>query len=64
MKYQQPNPSEPITIYGLSQAGPIEISAVDGNVHVALGDQGVYLDRPGADHLIRALVASMVEAAQ
>lgn len=51
----------PIAVYGLHHAGPIEVTEVDGSVHVALGDHGVYLDRRGADDLLFA-VAEAIEA--
>ena len=42
-------------IYGASGAGPIEVSAADGMVHVRLGEQGAYLDRRAAEYLVRAI---------
>jgi hypothetical protein len=59
MKFKQPNPPDPITVFGLHRAGPIEVSAVDGSVHLAIGEQGIDLDRRGTDDLIHALAESL-----
>jgi hypothetical protein len=48
-----------IAVWGQHRAGPIEVAAVDGHVHVTLGEQGVYLDRRGADDLIHAIFEAM-----
>lgn len=53
---QNPDSPEPITVYGLHHAGPIELSTIDGTVHSRRGKQGPYLDRPRCDDLIHALM--------
>jgi hypothetical protein len=51
---------EPVrSIWGQSGAGPIEIGGADGMVHVALGDQGAYLDRRQAQLLVRAITEAL-----
>jgi hypothetical protein len=51
---------EPVRrIYGAYGAGPIEVGAVDGMVHIALGEQGAYLDRRQAGLVVRAITDAL-----
>ena len=43
--------------------GPVEVSAVDGRVHIAIGDSAADLDAAAADDLIHAL-SEAIEAAR
>jgi hypothetical protein len=68
MKYAQHRPSRPrvhspalnpIRVHGPNEPGLIEVSAVDGQVHIAIGETGAYLDRAAADDLMHAVAEAM-----
>jgi hypothetical protein len=48
--------------YGFAGAGPLTVSLVDGSVHVALGDAGVWLDPYRARQLARFIEQAAGEA--
>ena len=53
MRYTQDSESHTV------DTGPVEVSAVDGRVHIAIGDSTADLDPAAADDLVHALLEAI-----